>query len=134
MSTANNPQEPAALGSAYSWLARRARAAIRSGPGFAIEVAIFWLALEAFQQLNYGGRIVTGPQFALREAAAAQMIYLVLFSVAFFFRGFTGLAITIGSILTLFAVMQMTARIRWAERFSGAIPPGLPRISEELQA
>jgi inner membrane protein involved in colicin E2 resistance len=82
-------------------------------------------------------RIVTGPQFALREAALAQMIYLVLFSVAFFFRGFTGLAITIGSILTLFAVMQMTARIKWSERFAGTVPrivpPPLPRISEEFQ-
>jgi len=72
-------------------------------------------------------RIVTGSKFALREAAMAQLIYLVLFSVAFFFRGFTGLAITIGSILTLFAVMQMTARIRWSERFAGVLPPPLPQ-------
>jgi len=77
-------------------------------------------------------RIVTGPQFALREAAIAQLIYLVLFSVAFFFRGFTGLAITIGSILTLYVVMQMTARIRWSERFADVLPPPLPRASEEL--
>jgi hypothetical protein len=75
---------------------------------------------------------VTGPQFALREAAIAQLIYLVLFSVAFFFRGFTGLAITIGSILTLYVVMQMTARIRWSERFADVLPPPLPRASEEL--
>ena len=65
-------------------------------------------------------RIVTGTQFALREAAAAQFIYLVAFSYAFFLRGFTGLAITIGSILTLFVVMQATGKIRWKEKFSTA--------------
>jgi len=71
-------------------------------------------------------RIVAGTKFALREAAAAQFIYLVLFSSAFFFKGFTGLAITIGAIVTLFVVMQMTASIRWSERFAQATPPPLP--------
>ncbi len=60
-------------------------------------------------------RLVVGARFAIREAATAQFIYLVLFSYAFFFQGFTGLAITIGSILTLFVVMQMTGRVRWSE-------------------
>jgi inner membrane protein CreD len=63
-------------------------------------------------------RLVTGPRFAFREAALAQFTYLVLFSYAFFFRGFTGLAITIGSVLTLFAAMQLTGRIRWSEVFA----------------
>ncbi len=63
-------------------------------------------------------RLVTGTRFALREAAISQFIYLVLFSYAFFFKGFTGLAVTIGSILTLFVVMQMTGRIRWSEKFA----------------
>ena len=64
-------------------------------------------------------RLVVGIGFASREAALAQIVYLVLFSYAFFLRGFTGLAITIGSILTLFVVMQVTGRVRWAERFGG---------------
>jgi hypothetical protein len=59
-------------------------------------------------------------RFAAVEAGLAQLIYLVLFSYAFFFKGFTGLAITIGSIVTLFVVMQMTGRIRWEERFAKA--------------
>ena len=58
-------------------------------------------------------RLVVGIGFASREAAAAQFIYLVMFSYAFFLKGFTGLAIAIGSILTLFVVMQVTGRIRW---------------------
>jgi inner membrane protein involved in colicin E2 resistance len=58
-------------------------------------------------------RIVVGPRFAFIEAALAQLVYLVGFSYAFFFKGFTGLAITIGAIITLFVVMQLTARIDW---------------------
>lgn len=73
-------------------------------------------------------RIVVGSQFALREAALAQLTYLVLFSFAFFFRGYTGLSITIGAILTLFLAMQLTGRIRWAEKF-GSTPPPLPLTS-----
>jgi hypothetical protein len=71
-------------------------------------------------------RLVVGPRFAFREAALAQFIYLVLFSYAFFFKGFTGLAITIGSILTLFAAMQLTGRVRWSEVFASG-PPGAGR-------
>lgn len=63
-------------------------------------------------------RLAVGDGFAFREAAIAQFIYLVLFSYAFFFEGFTGLAITIGSVLTLFAAMQLTGRVRWSEVFA----------------
>jgi inner membrane protein involved in colicin E2 resistance len=63
-------------------------------------------------------RLVTGIRFAAVEAGLTQFIYLVLFSYAFFFRGYTGLAVTIGSVLTLFVVMQMTGRIRWEEKFA----------------
>jgi len=62
-------------------------------------------------------RLVVGIRFASREAALAQFIYLIAFSYAFFLKGFTGLAITIGSVLTLFVVMQVTGRIRWADKF-----------------
>jgi inner membrane protein involved in colicin E2 resistance len=62
-------------------------------------------------------RLVVGIRFAAFEAAIAQLVYLVLFSYAFFFKGLTGLAITVGSIITLFAVMQLTGRIRWSEKF-----------------
>lgn len=63
-------------------------------------------------------RIVVGNRFAFLEIAAAQLVYLVGFSYAFFFEGFTGLTVTIGSIITLFVVMQSTARIDWARRFN----------------
>jgi inner membrane protein involved in colicin E2 resistance len=67
-------------------------------------------------------RLVVGIRFAAVEAGIAQFVYLVLFSYAFFFKGLTGLAITIGSILTLFVVMQMTGRIRWSEKFANRNP------------
>lgn len=73
-------------------------------------------------------RLVVGMRFAAIEAGSAQLIYLVLFSYAFFFKGFTGLSITIGAIITLFVVMQATGRIKWSEKF---VPPGtaMPRLA-----
>ncbi len=83
---------------------------------FAISSAVSILLVVSYL------RLVVGMRFAAVEAGLAQLIYLVLFSYAFFLEGFTGLAITIGSILTLFVVMQMTGRIRWADKF--AAPSG----------
>lgn len=68
-------------------------------------------------------RIVAGSVFAFREAALAQFVYLILFSYAFFFKGYTGLAITAGAILTLFVAMQATARVNWDTLFSKPTPP-----------
>jgi Inner membrane protein CreD len=81
-------------------------------------------AVSIFLVVSYL-RIVVGPRFALVEAGGAQFIYLVLFSYAFFLEGFTGLAVTAGCIITLFLVMQMTARVRWSEKFAKtpAAPP-----------
>jgi hypothetical protein len=81
-------------------------------------------AISVFLVVTYL-RLVVGVTFAFREAALAQVLFLVLFSYAFFFEGFTGLAVTIGSIVTLFATMQMTGRIRWADTFGSA--HALPR-------
>jgi inner membrane protein involved in colicin E2 resistance len=74
-------------------------------------------AVSVFLVVTYL-RLVVGLHFASREAALAQFVYLVMFSYAFFLKGFTGLAITIGSVATLFVAMQVTGRIRWADKFS----------------
>jgi hypothetical protein len=74
-------------------------------------------AVSIFLVVSYL-RLVVGIRFAAVEAGLAQLVYLVLFSYAFFFKGFTGLAVTIGSILTLFVVMQMTGRLNWTEKFA----------------
>src|SRR5258708_30708364 len=65
-------------------------------------------------------RLVVGLQFAAREAGIAQFIYLVLFSYAFFFKGFTGLAVTIGAIVTLFVVIQITGGVDLSGQFRKA--------------
>jgi inner membrane protein involved in colicin E2 resistance len=67
-------------------------------------------------------RLVVDLRFAAVDAGLTQLIYLVLFSYAFFFEGFTGLTVTIGAILTLFVVMQMTGRIRWDEKLGTPLP------------
>lgn len=79
-------------------------------------------AVSIFLLVSYL-RLVLGLRFAALQAGLAQLIYLVLFSYAFFFEGFTGLAITIGAIITLFVAMQVTGRIRWAEKFATRIGP-----------
>ncbi len=66
-------------------------------------------------------RLVVGAQFAWREAGLAQLLYLVGFSLAHFWEGFTGLTVTVMGVLTLFALMQLTGRIKWSEVFE--MPP-----------
>ncbi len=53
---------------------------------------------------------LVGWRFALREMGLAQLVYLVGFSLTFLLDGFTGLSITVGAILTLFMMMQVTGR------------------------
>jgi len=62
-------------------------------------------------------RLVVGARLAFVEIALAQFVYLVVFSYTFFFEGYTGLAITILCVLTLFTVMQFTGRLDWEEVF-----------------
>lgn len=70
-------------------------------------------------------RIVVGRRFAFVEAGLAQLVYLVGFSYAFFFEGFTGLAVTIGAIVSLFVVMQLTARIDWRKQEAVGVAEGV---------
>jgi len=64
-------------------------------------------------------RVVAGLRVALLEAAFAQVVFLVLFSYAFFFEGYTGLTVTVGAVLTLFVLMQITATVDWSRVFAG---------------
>jgi len=68
-------------------------------------------------------RLVVGMRFAALEAGLSQLIYLVFFSYAHFLKGFTGLIVTIGAVATLFAVMQLTGRIRWTDKFKRQSTP-----------
>ena len=63
-------------------------------------------------------RVVAGMRTALVQAGLAQLVFLVLFSYAFFFEGYTGLTVTVGAVLTLFVLMQLTARVDWGTVFA----------------
>jgi Inner membrane protein CreD len=62
-------------------------------------------------------RGVAGIRFAVARAGIAQLVFLVLFSYAFFFEGYTGLTVTVGAIVTLFVLMQATVRVDWGTVF-----------------
>jgi hypothetical protein len=68
-------------------------------------------------------RLVVGPRFAFVETGLSQFVYLVLFSYAFFLTGYTGLSITVVCILTLFIVMQFTAKLDWSQHFQTSRGP-----------
>ena len=91
---------------------------------FALSSAVSMLLMVTYL------RLVAGPRFALLEAGGAQMLYLVGFSLAHFWDGYTGLTVTILGIVTLFALGQLTGRIKWAERLDmasfGAPPRSAP--------
>ena len=70
-------------------------------------------------------RLVHGVRFALLYAGSAQLVFLVLFSYAFFFKGYTGLTVTVGAILTLFILMQQTGEQDWEAAFRRRARPGL---------
>lgn len=97
-------------------------------PSLAIASAVSVLLVVTY------ARLFVGWKFALREMGIAQLLYLVLFSVTFLWKGFTGLTITVGAILSLFVMMQITGRSRWNEALSqrrdrrtGPVDPGAAR-------
>ena len=60
--------------------------------------------------------LFTSWRTAILYGAIPQLIYLVFFSYSFFFKGFTGLTITIVAVITLAFLMQITGRIDWSEK------------------
>ncbi len=91
------------------------------GVAFALSSAVSVLLVVSYL------RLVVSPRFAFVEAGVAQIVYLVGFSLAHFWEGFTGLTVTVLSILTLFLLMQMTGRIRWSAGLAPRpVPPPMP--------
>lgn len=79
--------------------------------------ASFWIAaaVSVLLVVSYL-RLVLGAKAAILVAGGAQLVYLVFFSYAFFWRGWTGLTVVIGAVVTLFVIMQLTGRIDWEEK------------------
>jgi len=75
-------------------------------------------------------RAVLGRSKALVEIALSQFVFLVLFSYSFFFEGLTGLAVTVGSVLTLGYYMTKTAKVDWDEVFKRTPRPTPPAPAE----
>ncbi len=69
-----------------------------------------------------------GGQTLFRIALPAQIGYMVLFSVSFFFDGMTGLTIAIGSVITLALLMKVTATTSWKAVFADKRQPKQPPV------
>jgi hypothetical protein len=62
-------------------------------------------------------QLVAGLKFAVVYVGLAQLVYLIGFSYAFFWTGWTGLTVVIMAVVTLFVLMQATGRVNWSEVF-----------------
>jgi inner membrane protein involved in colicin E2 resistance len=62
--------------------------------------------------------LARGAKYAVAYATFPQLMFLVLFSYAFFYPGYTGLIITVGAIVTLAVLMFATARVDWPTKFA----------------
>jgi len=86
----------------------------------------FWIsaAVSVFLVVTYM-RLVAGVKFAVAYVGFTQLVYLIGFSYAFFWKGWTGLTVVIVAIITLFVLMQATARVDWTRVFArpAAKPP-----------
>lgn len=97
-------------------------------PSFAIASLV-----SLFLVVSYA-RLFVGWRFALLEMGLSQTIYLVLFSLTFFWEGYTGLSIAIGAILTLFLVMQITGRFDFSLKKAAQDKEPLPVTPEATPA
>ncbi|WP_395740675.1 inner membrane CreD family protein [Prosthecobacter sp.] len=84
---------------------------------FGIAAAVSLLLVCGYLRAAAGG-------FLFRVAVVAQTAYMVLFSYSFFFKGLTGLTLTLGGIVTLGVLMALTAKVDWSQKL-GAVSPRL---------
>jgi K+-sensing histidine kinase KdpD len=70
--------------------------------------------------------LARNARYSVAYATLPQIAFLVLFSYAFFYPGYTGLIITVGAVLTLAILMWATARVDWASRFGAKKEPAGP--------
>ena len=84
----------------------------------------FVIAAGASLLLVCGYLRAAAGDFLFRVAIVAQAAYMVLFSYSFFFKGLTGLTLTVGGIVTLGVLMALTARVDWSQKL-GAVSPRL---------
>ncbi|HOI54126.1 MAG TPA: inner membrane CreD family protein [Phycisphaerae bacterium] len=83
---------------------------ISAAVSVALSVMYLWMAAGAKAGIVYAG--------------LSQLVYLVLFSYAFFLKGFTGLTITVASVVTLAVLMVLTAKVQWGRTLPELEPRG----------
>ncbi len=86
--------------------------------------ASFGISAAASLLLVCGYLRAAAGEFLFRIAVPAQLAYMVLFSYSFFFKGLTGLTLTVGGIVTLAVLMALTAKVDWSLKL-GAMSPKL---------
>ncbi|MDB6004711.1 MAG: hypothetical protein JWR15_1698 [Prosthecobacter sp.] len=84
----------------------------------------FVIAAVASLVLVCGYLRAAAGEFLFRVAIVAQTAYMVLFSYSFFFKGLTGLTLTVGGIVTLGVLMALTAKVDWSQKL-GSVSPKL---------
>jgi hypothetical protein len=84
--------------------------------------ASFAIAAVVSLALVCGYLRAAAGEFVFRIALPAQFAYMVLFSASFFFKGLTGLTLTLGGIATLAVLMALTAKVDWSQRLIGFSP------------
>lgn len=85
---------------------------------FAISAGVSLLLVCGYLRASAG-------TFLFGVGVVAQTAYMVLFSsYSFFFKGLTGLTLTLGGVVTLGVLMALTAKVDWSKRL-GAVSPRL---------
>jgi hypothetical protein len=80
--------------------------------------ASFGIATAVSLLLVAGYLRAVGGNLLFRVAVPAQLIYLTLFSLSFFFDGLTGITLAVVSVLTLALLMILTAKVDWRQAFT----------------
>ena len=82
-----------------------------------VHVSFLISSIVTLVLVNSYQRAALGVKFPYKWVGLAQFCYLILFSYSFFFKGLTGLTVTIGSIITLAVLMYLTRKIDWNQTF-----------------
>ena len=82
-----------------------------------VHVSFLISSIVTLVLVNSYQRAALGEKFPWKWVGLAQFCYLILFSYSFFFKGLTGLTVTIGSIITLAVLMYLTCHIDWNQMF-----------------
>ena len=106
---------------------------------YLVDLMVVWLAFVIAAGVSvvliwsYVSR-VKDLKFALLPSGVVHLLFLCVFSYAFFFAGYTGLAVTAGAVITLAVVMHVTAGIDWATVFSDSGPDAADSTDPEPDA